>query len=206
MDKLDEALAARNLLNPVAVVAESEARLERLQPEARAAFALLCAQRLVDAHLRLPKSEQRPFTLSWAPVLQVIWAGLEARDSSSAKATVRDSLTAFYEGPFNHNLGQAGPPDADDDAAACAIYAAQAFCRGDAKSARWAAGRLIDATDAIMKGEYKSSPEGLVEKLAHPSMQIEVDRLLTTLSMLESQPWTPTLIPALRDAFCRDSH
>ena len=157
MGKLDDALAARNLLNPVAVVAESEARLERLQPEARAAFALLCAQRLGDAHLRLPKSEQRPFTSSWAPVLQVIWAGLEARDSSSAKATVRDSLSAFYEGALNHNLGQDGPPDADDDAAACSIYAAQALCWGVSRSACWAAGRLIDAADAIIRSS-RSSP------------------------------------------------
>src|SRR6266576_3673659 len=73
------------------------------------------------------------------PVLRVIWTGLEAPDSSSAKATVQDYLNAFYEGPFNHN--QDGPPDADDDAVACSIYAAQAFCRGDAKSARWAANR-----------------------------------------------------------------
>ena len=77
MGKLDEAPAAGRFLNPVAVVAESEARIERLQPEARTAFAVLCARMLMDAHLRLPKSEQRPFTLSWAPVLQVIWAGLK---------------------------------------------------------------------------------------------------------------------------------
>jgi len=68
MGKLDE--VAGRFLNPVSVVAESDARLERLQPEARTAFAVLCAQRLMDAHLRLPKSEQRPFTLSWAPVFR----------------------------------------------------------------------------------------------------------------------------------------
>jgi len=84
MPYLDDALAGRGLLSPVAVVAQSEGRLQRLQPEARAAFALLCAQQLMDAHLLRPPSEQRPFTLSWAPVLQQIWAGLEA---ASVKAT-----------------------------------------------------------------------------------------------------------------------
>ncbi|MGB9236031.1 MAG: hypothetical protein WCC04_16600 [Terriglobales bacterium] len=191
MGKLDEAPAAGRFLNPVAVVAESEARIERLQPEARTAFAVLCAQMLMDAHLRLPKSEQRPFTLSWAPVLQVIWAGLEATDSSSAKTIVGEHLKAFYEGEFNHNLGQDGPPDADDDAAACSIYAAQVFCRGDVKSARWAASRMIDATDTTLQADT-SAPS---------SMQVEAKRLLTALKMLESQPWTPTLIPALRAAF-----
>ena len=201
MGNLDDALAARHLLNPVTVVAESEARLERLQPEARAAFAALCAQKLMDAHLRLPKSEQRPFTVSWAPVLRVIWTGLEAPDSSSAKATVQDYLNAFYEGPFNHN--QDGPPDADDDAVACSIYAAQAFCRGDAKSARWAANRMIDATDAILQAEYDGPPQSLVEEFAHPTIQADVNRLLMALKMLESQPWTPTMISKLRDAFYR---
>jgi hypothetical protein len=175
----------------VSVVAESDARLERLQPEARTAFAVLCAQRLMDAHLRLPKSEQRPFTLSWAPVFQVIWAGLEAADSSSAKTIIGEHLKAFYEGGFNHNLGQDGPSDPDDDAAACSIYAAQVFCRGDVKSARWAAGRMIDASDTTLQADT-SAPS---------SMQVEADRLLTALQMLESQPWTPTLIPALRAAF-----
>ena len=201
MAKLDDALAARHLLNPVTVVAESEARLERLQPEARAAFAVLCAQKLMDSHLRLPKSEQRPFTLSWVPVLQVIWTGLEAPDSSSAHAIVHEYLKAFYEGPFNHNLGQDGPPDADDDAAACSIYAAEAFYRGDAKSARWAASRMIDATDAILQSEYDGASQNSIEEFAHPAMQAEINRLLTALKLLESQPWTPAMIPKLRSSF-----
>jgi hypothetical protein len=200
MGKLDEELSARHLLNPLGVVAESEARLERVPPEARAAFAVLCAQRLMDAHLKLPKSEQRSFTLSWIPVLELIWAGLEAADSSSARYSVQEYLNAFYQGPFNHNRGQDGPSDADEDAAACSIYAAQAFCHGDAESARWAAHCLIEATDVTLQTE-NNSPQALVEELAHPKMQEEASRLLTTLTMLESRPWSPTLIPALRDAF-----
>jgi SRSO17 transposase len=62
-------------------------------------------------------------------------------------------LHAFYEGPFNHNLGQDGPPDADDDAAACSIYAAQVFCRGDAKSEpinAW----IVDDTGFVTEGTH----------------------------------------------------
>jgi len=89
----DDELAARGLLNPVTVVDQSEARLERLQPEARAAFATLCAQRLMDAHLRLPSSEQRPFTLSWVPILQMIWTGLEEPIALQLESLFRTSWT-----------------------------------------------------------------------------------------------------------------
>jgi len=201
MSKLDDELSARHLLNPLAIVAESEVRLQHLSPEARAAFALLCAQRLMDAHLKLPKSEQRPFTLSWVPVLELIWAGLQASDSSSEKSSVQGYLKAFHEGPFNHTLGQDGPDDADDDAAACSIYAAEVFCRGDAASAKWAATRLIGAADALLQKE-QTSLRPLLEQLAHSIMQQEGNRLLKVLTMLESQAWSPTLIPALRETFC----
>src|ERR1700733_1698857 len=114
MPTLDELIAARGLLKPVAIVNESEQRLRRLAPEARAAFAVLCAQRLMDAHLRLPRSEQQTFTLSWIPVLDQIWSGLGDPDNASAKAIVKSHLDAFYAGPYNHNLGPDGPPDADE--------------------------------------------------------------------------------------------
>jgi hypothetical protein len=201
MSHLDDALAGRGLLNPTAVVAESEGRLQRLQPEARAAFALLCAQRLMDAHLRLPPSEQRPFTVSWAPVLQQIWTGLEEANSSSAKATVHEHLNAFYEGPFNPLPGEDGPDDADDDTAACSIYAAQSFCDGDVKSARWAAGRLIDSTYKHVHAARIGLHQSMLEDFAHPMTQLEARQLLLILDMLESQIWTPAMIPKLRASF-----
>jgi hypothetical protein len=205
MSYLDDALAGRGLLNPVAVVAESEGRLQRLQPEARAAFALLCAQRLMDAHLRLPPSEQRPFTVSWVPVLQQIWTGLEKANNSSAKATVQEYLNAFYEGPFNPPPGEDGPDDADDDTAACSIYAAQAFCHGDVKSARWAAGRLTDSTGLSVLAARIGLPQNTLEEFAHPLMQREARWLLLILDILESQPWTPAMIPKLRASFDQEN-
>jgi hypothetical protein len=201
MSYLDDALACRGLLNPVAVVTQSEGRLQRLQLEARAAFALLCAQRLMDAHLRRPPSEQRPFTVSWAPVLQQIWTGFEETNNSSVKATVQGHLNAYYAGPFNHHPGEDGPDDADDDTAACSIYAAQAFCHGDAKSARWAAGRLVDSTYKHVQAARIGLPQSTLEEFAHPMTQLEARWLLLILDMLESQPWTPAMIPKLRAAF-----
>lgn len=201
MANLDDSLAARGLLNPVTVVDQAENRLQGLRPEARAAFAVLCAQRLMDAHLQLPSSEQRPFTVSWAPVLQEIWAGLSDPNNLSAKANVEGHLSAFYEGPFHHDHGEDGPDDADDDAAGGSIYAAQAFCRGDVKSARWAASRLIDSNDKPIQKARIGLPRNTLEEFAHPFSQREARGLLRALDLLESQPWSPELIPKLRATF-----
>jgi hypothetical protein len=205
MANLDDSLAARGLLNPVTVVDQAEGRLQGLRPDARSAFAVLCAQRLMDAHLQLPHSEQRPFTLSWAPVLQEIWAGLNDPNDLSAKSNVERHLNAFYGGPFNHNLGEDGPDDADDDAAAGSIYAAQAFCRGDVKPARWAASRLIDSTDKPIQKARTGLPRNTLEEFAHPLSQREARGLLRALDLLESQPWAPELIPKLRASFDQDT-
>jgi hypothetical protein len=201
MANLDDLLAARGLRNPVRVVSESENRLQGLQPESRAAFAVLCAQRIMDVHLRLPPSEQQPFTLSWVPVLEAIWAALNDPNNSSAKATVESHLNAFYKGPFNHDLGEKGPRDADEDAAAGSIYAAQAFCHGDVKSARWAASRLIDATEKSVLLARSGLPQSALEEFAHPLYQLEARGLIKTLDLLESQPWTPHMIAKLRTSF-----
>ena len=203
MGNLDEELSARHLLNPLAIVSESEIRLQHLSSEARAAFALCCAQRCIDAHLKLPISERCQFTLSWVPVLALMWAALESPDYALARSSVQGYLSAFYEGPYNHDQGQDGPQDANENAAACAIYAAETFCRGDADSAKWAASRLIDAADAVLQKEHRRF-QPLVEDLAYPTMQEEGGWLLKILAMLESQAWSPALIPVLRDAFFRD--
>ena len=205
MANLDDSLAVTGLLNPVTIVDQAEDRLQRLRAEARAAFAVLCAQRLMDAHRQLPRSEQRPFTLSWAPVLQEIWAGLSDPNDLSAKADVEGHLNAYYEGPFNHDLGEDGPEDADDDAAAGSIYAAQAFCHGDVKSARWAASRLIDSTVKPVQKARTGFPRNTLEELAHPLSQREARGLLKALAWLECQPWSPELIPKLRASFDQET-
>jgi hypothetical protein len=176
-----------------------------LQPEARAAFAVLCAQHIMDSHLRAPSSEQQLFTLSWVPVLDEIWAGLSDPNNSTAKAAVESHLKTFYEGPFNHNLGEDGPHDADEDATAGSIYAAETFCYDDVQSARWAASRLIDSTDKSVLAARAGLPQSTLEEFAHPLHQRVARGILTALHLLESQPWTPDLIPKLRASFKHDS-
>jgi hypothetical protein len=95
---------AKGLIDPASITNQVEAALLRLQPEARAAFAALCAQRLMAWHVRLPAPEQRPYTLTWAPVLETIWTGLGKAVNLDEKAEVRKHLKDFYE-VYNQRSG-----------------------------------------------------------------------------------------------------
>ena len=76
------------------VADEVRNRLERLADDARRAFALVCAERAMSWHVRLPETEQRPFTLGWRPVLEAIRAGL-LDDAEKAGERVRAALDAY---------------------------------------------------------------------------------------------------------------
>lgn len=61
------------------------ALLTALTPNARRAFALTCAERLMRWHEALPSEQQRPFTLSWRPVLDAMWNGLRGHEEAAAE-------------------------------------------------------------------------------------------------------------------------
>ena len=88
-------------------------------------------------HERLPISEQRPFTLSWRPVLDAMWVGL-AGQREEASQVVTEALRAYYHSLYNHSDGPDGPNDADENAAAASIYAAECFLDGGVAEACWA--------------------------------------------------------------------
>jgi len=79
------------------------------------------------------------------------------------------------------------------------------FCEGDVKSARWAASRLIDSTGLSVLAARIGLPQSMLEEFAHPLMQREARWLLLILDLLESQPWTPAMIPKLRASFNQDN-
>jgi hypothetical protein len=99
----------------------------------------------------LPESEQRPFTLGWRPVLEAIRASL-LNDAERARERVGGALDAYHASPYDHSEGQEGP-DADEDAAAAAIYAVQCFQDASVESAAWAAGRMVNIGFAIAEQE-----------------------------------------------------
>ncbi len=174
---------------------EVRRRLQQLPHVARKAFALNCATRLMTEHERLPPAEQQGFTLGWRPVLDAIRLGLIG-DSEAAKQRVGDALQAFYASPYNHNDGQDGPPDADENAAAASIYAAECFRDGDAESAFWASSRAISAASRIAWEDLRLDPNDFVwdpaaepmplaKAAMHPAVQEELRQQLADLAELE---------------------
>jgi hypothetical protein len=190
------------------VQADVARRLSRLSPEARAAFAVACAERVMRRHERLPSREQRPFALGWRPVLDAIWQGLERGDEQSARR-VRDALANFHASPYDHDDGPDGLDDADDDAAAASIYAAECFAGGDAQSAKWAAGRGVDLAFSIADDELQLDPNDFVwdpeaepmpfaKEAMHHAVQEELRRQVADLELLERHGVSAAVLDRLK--------
>jgi hypothetical protein len=159
--------------------------LGEASPDARRAFALACAERAMAWHLQLPPSEQRGFTLAWRPILDAIRAGF--RGDLGASATVRSALDAFHSSPYDHSDGPDRPDEADEDAAAAAIYAAECFLSGEAKPAEWAAGRIVDIQMVEAERELEldlPGPDDLARENIHPRVQTELRLQLDDLAAL----------------------
>jgi len=205
-DLAREQLRRRGLPYFVDVQAAIQSRLEQLAPEARKAFALACAERAMKRHEGLPKP--RPFTMSWRPVLDVMWLGLTRR-SKDAENRVRAALKAFHESPFDHDDGQDGPDDADEDAAAASIYASECFLNGDAQNAGLPASRALDGAFAEADEDLDLDPNDFVcdpaaepmplaKEAMHPAVQDELQRQLADLDRLEHDGVTVDVIRFLK--------
>jgi hypothetical protein len=185
-------------------------RLTRLPAETRATFALACATRLMTKHERLPASEQRPFTLGWRPVIDIMWSGL-ADEREDALQGVREALRAYHDSPYDHDDGPDGPQDADEDAAAASIYAAECFTHGAVEDACWAAGRAVEAAFRVAQRELQLDPNDfiwdpdaepmpLAKESMHPAVQSELRRQLADLEELERAGVTTAVLQRLRQA------
>jgi hypothetical protein len=170
-------------------------RLAQLLPLARKTFALSCAERLMRLHESLPPAEQRRFTLGCRPTLDLIWRGL-AVESDEATTAAWAALHAFHASRYDHAEGEDGPDDADEDAAAGAIYACECFVSGTADTAYWASARAIDAAFRIAEDALQldandfvwdpgAEPMPLAKEAMHPVVQAELAKQLSDLAILE---------------------
>jgi len=195
-------LRRRNALFFSDVLAEVTARLPSL---AYSVIATACAERLLTRHLRLPQSLQRPFTAAWRHPMDCIWGILRCdRDAASLRWEVADALKRFYDSPLNHNQGQDGPDDADHDAAAACIYAAESLVQSSPKAAGCAASRLVDEafSRAADKRKVASPVTGkvndLVEDCCHPVVQYELQWIRSLVAYVETHPMTHETVSELR--------
>jgi hypothetical protein len=196
-DLAREQLRRRGALYDGDVEDEVRARLERLTEDARRAFALVCAERAMAWHEGLPPEEQRPFTLGWGPTLKAIRAGLTG-ETADARARVQEALDAFRASPYDHSDGQDGPDDADEDAAAASIYAAECSLDGSVDPAVWAASRMVEIGYGIAQDELgldsnefewdaaADPPSPLAQENMHAAVSDELKRQLADLQELEA--------------------
>lgn len=140
---------------------ELHSRLSLLSPLARTAYALACAERLMRYHEQLPASQRSDFTLTWRPVLESMWAGL-AGQRPDILEQVQIALDAFSTSPYNHDDGPEGPQEADEDAAAASISAAQCYLSGEVQPADEAGSRAIEAAFRIADDDLQLDPNDFV--------------------------------------------
>lgn len=190
------------------VHAEIARRLPGLSPEARAAFAVTCAERAMRWHERLPPNDQRPFTLGWRHALDAIWQGLERKDEQSIRR-VQEALASFRASPYCHSDGQEGPDDANDHPAAASIFAAECFAEGSARSAEWASERAFEQASNIADDELHLDPNLFVwdpaaepmpfaKAAMQPVVQHEIRRQLATMELLETSAVGAEVLTMLR--------
>jgi hypothetical protein len=190
------------------VQGDIEHRLGQLPSEARKAFALACAERLMRWHEHLPREEQRAFTLGWRLVLDVMWTGLQGH-SEEPQRRVHEALEAFHARPYDHDEGPGGPDDADEDAAAASIYAGECYVKGDAQLAAESASRAVAAAFCIAVEELQLDPNDFVwdppaepmplaKENMHPAVQGELKRQLRDLELLERDGVNGNVLKKLR--------
>lgn len=122
-----------------------EERLKAVSSGERGVFAAGVAERLMSWHEALPEDEQAPFTLSLRPLLNSVWEGVLG--DSTAFSAVKRGVGEYMLSEYCHNDGQDGPDDADESAAAAALYAAHAYLFGCQEFAAWTSSRAVEAID-----------------------------------------------------------
>lgn len=128
-------------------------------------YAVAPAQRLMVWHDALPKSEQRPYSSSWRPVLESIWSYAAGNDE--AWYPISHAIGEYLLSPQNHIDGQDGPDDGDQDEVAATTFAANAVLHGLVGFAELAAGRATDAIDNRWYGVDNDRLAAEVERETH---------------------------------------
>ncbi|OIJ85133.1 hypothetical protein BIV25_44870 [Streptomyces sp. MUSC 14] len=158
-----------------------EKRLKAASSGERGVFAAGVAERLMSWHEALPADEQAPFTVSLRPLLNSVWEGVLG--DPTAFSAVKRGVAEYMLSEYCHNDGQDGPDDADESAAAAALYAAHAYLFGCQEFAVWTSSRAVEAIDHRL--QYLAEEEG-DEDLPDPdeALAAELQRQLRDLDLI----------------------
>ena len=184
-------------LDAKAVILDCELRLGalgRTSGDSVAGFAATCAQRILSRPLEDSDKTHSPFMTSCEALLRDIWRGIEKSDPST-RLKVQTGLRALgidVHRPRYQSLEE----EADDDAAAAIIFAAQVFCTGEIAPALWAARRMLDHADREARSTWLDTSPHLSDGAADP-MQAELSRIRRVLHILEAGEWAPSKVKKL---------
>ena len=183
-------------------------RLEQFTEEQRKIFALGCAERVMRFHESLPVENQREYSLTWRPILDLMWDGFTG-EKERVDTQVKAALEAFTLSQYYHDDGQEGPDDADEDSAAASIYAVQCYVSGEVKPAYEASRRAIGVALQIADGELqldpnefewdpRAEPMPLAKEAMHVAVQAELDKQFEDITVIAGREEMAEVIRRLR--------
>lgn len=180
------------------------ARIRTLPEAARAAIAVVSAQRLMNHHLSLSAAKRDPFIVALAPDLDKLWQALY-NPNEETDAALQRLLKKRRSEPYASQIGKNDWPRGDDHPFAAAMCALEAYCLRGPKVGTAAAMRLIDAASDLAGpiserlGEDLMSDEAEVrrEGLARP----EFNRVTSAVNILEREGVTTKSLDKLRKIF-----
>ena len=207
-DLAREQLRRRGVRYWVDVLEEMRLRLEQFTGEQRKIFALGCAERVMRLYESLPEEKRREYSLTWRPILDLMWDGFTG-EKERVETRVKEALEAFYASPFDHEDGPEGPNDADEDAAAASVYAAECFDSGEVEPAYEASRRAIgvalqNAEEELQldpnefEWDPRAEPMPLAREAMHAVVQAELDKQLKDISVIESSEDVADIISRIR--------
>ena len=173
-----------------------------LPDRAAVAIAVGAAQRLMDEYLGLPEENRNSFILGWRLVLELLWKLLSG-ESPDADKELRQRMEQYFSGPYSYLLADDALPGSDENAAAAAIYAAEAYCNQSATSACAAAQRLVDAAsqNADRRSDDPMSTEAKAMRIRFELEEIR--RIAGAVAVLERQGITDGSLGELHAIFAR---
>jgi hypothetical protein len=147
----------------------------------RGVFAAGVAERLMSRHEALPEDKQAPFTLALRPLLNSVWEGVLG--DTTAFSAVKRGVAEYMLSDYCHNDGQDGPDDADESAAAAALYAAHAYLFGCHDFACWTSRRAVEAIDQHLEYLAEQDADELVPD-PDEALASELQRQLRDLDLI----------------------
>jgi hypothetical protein len=159
------------------LMAQVSERLAETPPEQRALFAAGVAERLLTAHEARPVAARKDFTMRLRPLLDDVWAA--ACGDQTVARDITQRLGEFYVSDL---YAHGDDEDADEDAAAAVLHAAECYVHSAVEYAVWARDRAAFAADELVQSGYSGDWAPVGESAG--AIQRELERQWQDLDLI----------------------